>query len=516
MSDYIKSSLLDDFEIPIITHETIKSQLVKIGKIHNTIKNNKNYADLPLTEKLKYIQKEVYKVLGRYKGFVKTIYNKEELSKYIDKAISVDYLAFDTETNNSLDPLTCKLMGLCLYIPNTKPVYVPINHCVAGTELLLPNQISEKDAAEILKRLKEKNTKVIMHNGKFDIRVIYNTLGFYMPIWWDTMLAAQMIDENEKAGLKVQYKKYINPTINSYSIEKLFSGIPYAWVDPEIFALYAAIDAYDTYKLQQYQQKLFDKPNMRNLYKVFSEIEVPVTLIVADMEDSGITMDLDFTEKLNKKYHEGLDKSIKQLDKILEPFMDTIKIYQSNGQLDTPLNFNSTPQLQLLMYDIMKIEPLEEFGKSTDKTTLKQLKLPFTETLLEYRHYNKMITAFTEALPKLRSIKDGKIHASFNQMGKEENNVRTGRFSSTDPNLQQIPSKEKVMRMMFQASEKIRNIQLNTNIFELKDYEEVETSTGWKFAKDLKIKDCLITDNGDIYIKNIINKDTHTFIIEVI
>ena len=110
MSDYIKSSLLDDFEIPIITHETIKSQLVKIGKIHNTIKNNKNYADLPLTEKLKYIQKEVYKVLGRYKGFVKTIYNKEELSKYIDKAISVDYLAFDTETNNSLDPLTCKLM----------------------------------------------------------------------------------------------------------------------------------------------------------------------------------------------------------------------------------------------------------------------------------------------------------------------------------------------------------------------------------------------------------------------
>ena len=168
------------------------------------------------------------------------------------------------------------------------------------------------------------------------------------------------------------------------------------------------------------------------------------------------------------------------------------------------------------MYDIMKIKPLEEFGKSTDKTTLKQLKLPFTETLLEYRHYNKMITAFTEALPKLRSIKDGKIHASFNQMGKEENNVRTGRFSSTDPKLQQIQSKSKVMRMMFQASEKMRNIQLNTNIFELKDYEEVETSTGWKFAKDLKIKDCLITDNGDIYIKNIINKDTHTFIIEVI
>ena len=84
---------------------------------------------------------------------------------------------------------------------------------------------------------------------------------------------------------------------------------------------------------------------------------------------------------------------------------------------------------------------------------MKALNIPFTKALLEYRHYAKLISAFTEALPKLCSTKDGKIHASFNQMGKEENNVRTGRFSSTDPNLQQIPSKEKVMRLMFKASD---------------------------------------------------------------
>lgn len=451
MSEYVKSSLLDDFEIPIITHEAIKQQLIKIGKTHN-VKKKESIEKLPLEERLKLIQKEVYKVLGRYKGFVKVIYTKEELDAYIDKAIKVDYLAFDTETNNSLDPLTCKVMGLCLYIPNTKPVYVPLNHCVAGTDILLENQVSEEDATIALKRLKEKDTKVVYHNGKFDIRVIYNTLGFYMPIWWDTMLAAQMINENERAGLKVQYKKYINPTIDSYNIEKLFAGIPYAWVDPEVFALYAAIDAFDTYQLQQYQEEFFNQPENRRMFYVFHEIEVPITSVVAKMEDDGIDIDMEFVGKLNQKYHKGLDTSIENINEILKPYEDVISRYQEQKQLDNPLNFNSTPQLQIILYDILKIPPSEEFGKSTEKAALKAMKHPFTEALLEYRHFNKMITAFTESLPKLRSPKDGKIHASFNQMGKEENNVRTGRFSSTDPNLQQIPSKEKIMRLMFKAS----------------------------------------------------------------
>ena len=180
MSNFIKSSLLDDFEIPVITHETIKEQLVKISKTHNV--QRKSGQNLTLPERLKQIETEIYKVLGRYKGFVKVITNAEDLNAYIDKAIKVDYLAFDTETNNSLDPLTCKVMGLCLYIPNTRPVYVPLNHCLPGTDTLLENQVSEEDATKALKKLKEKNTKVIYHNGKFDIRVINNTLGFYMPI----------------------------------------------------------------------------------------------------------------------------------------------------------------------------------------------------------------------------------------------------------------------------------------------------------------------------------------------
>lgn len=514
---YMKASLLEEFELPEITQEAIKQNLIKVGKSCNVKKSTKTFANLPLEEKLKVISDEVYRVLGRYNGFVNVIYDKETLSNYIDRAIKVNYLALDTETNNSLDPLTCKIMGLCLYIPNTKPVYVPINHCKPGTDELLPNQVSEKDAAEILKRLKDNNTRIIYHNGKFDIRVIKNTLGFYLPIWWDTMLASQLIDENEIAKLKTQFKLHVDPTIGTYSIDKLFTDIPYAWVDPEVFALYAAIDSYDTYKLQQYQEKLFNEPDMHKMYNLFTSIEVPTTLVVAKMEDDGIGLNIDFVNKLNAKYHKGLDDSIHNLNKYLEDnnLMPIVKAYQADGKLDDPLNFNSAPQLQILLYDIVKI-PISESGKVTDKDTLKNLNHEFTNYLLQYRHYSKLITAFTEALPELRSKKDNKVHASFNQMGKEENNVRTGRFSSTNPNLQQIPSHEKVMRLMFQASEELRDIQLNNNTFELKDCEEVETTDGWKLARDLKINDILITDNSNSCIKNIINKDTHTFIIEVI
>ena len=448
---YKKASFLEDFDLPEVTHDNIKSQLIKLGRTHST-KRKQSLDSMPLIERLNYITNEVFKVLGRYKNFVKVIRTNEELDKYIDKAIKHGYMAFDTETNNSLDPLTCKLMGVCCYIPNTKPVYIPINHTKPGTDELLENQVTEEHLKEVFLRLKNSGIKLIYHNGKFDIRVCYNTIGVYLPIWWDTMLAAQLLDENELAKLKYQFKVHVDPTISSYNIEKLFTGIPYAWVDPEIFAIYAAIDAFDTYKLQQKQYKQFMQPGFEKLFNLFLNIEVPVTSVVAEMEDTGICLDTDFLKKLDDKYTYNLEKSINKLNEVLQPYDSTIRYYQSIGKLDNPINYESPQQLVIILYDILKVEPLEEGSKSTDKATLKALKIPFTEALLDYRKYSILIKTFTKPLPSWLSSKDGKLHANFNQMGKEENNVRTGRFSSTQPNLQQIPSKEKIMRMMFKAS----------------------------------------------------------------
>ena len=380
------------------------------------------------------------------------------------------------------------------------------------------NQISESDAAKELRRLIDAGTKIIYHNGKFDIRVIYNTLGLYMPIWWDTMLAAQLLNENEKAGLKFQYKYHINPTISSYNIEKLFMSIPYEKIDPELFGIYAAIDAYDTYKLQQYQYREFNKPGMSNMFKLFLDIEVPVTLVVAHMEDTGISMNLDYVKRLEIKYTAALDEAINKLNKILEPHYSEISVQQQLGNLDSPLNFNSSTQLQIIMYDILKIEPPISGNKATDKDTLVLIDNDFTKALLEYRHYSKALTAFIKPLPELLSKKDNKIHAKFNQMGAEDNNVRTGRFSSTGPNLQQIPSKGdgKEMRLMFCASTEYNNREVDNNKILIKSCEEVETLRGWLFPKDLSVGDTIISDDNRFNVLNIeFNNLNDTYILDV-
>ena len=446
MSGLVKSSLLDGFDLPEITHDALKSQLLKVSKTHS-VKKSVSYSNLPLSEKLKVIEKEIYKVLGRYKGFVRTIRTKEDLDKYVDKSISVGVIAFDTETNNSLDPLTCKIMGLCFYIPNTRPVYVPLNHCKPGTDIKLENQVSEEDARVALQRLSD--IKVIYHNAKFDTRVVKNTLGFYPSCWWDTMLAAQMLNENEIAKLKYQYHYHIDPTMGVYDIEKLFKEVPYAWVDPEIFALYAAIDAYDTYLLQQHQLTLFKQ--MPKLYNLFRTVEVPVNNVVANMEDNGICMDMDFVNKMTNKFKREQLSLEKELNDLLEPYQALVKSYQDRGELDTPVNFDSSEQVQILIYDILKT-PLVGDSKDTSKSTLKALNTPFANVLRQYRQTTKLITSFLEPLPTFISKKDNKVHANFNQMGAEEHNVRTGRFSSKSPNLQQIPSHVKIMRLMFKAS----------------------------------------------------------------
>ncbi len=505
MSTYSKASFLDDFELPEITFESIKSELVKVAKISKSPRRVKE-EDLPLDEKLKLVRQDVYKVLGKYKGFVKVIDTYTELDKYIDKVIKAEIVAIDTETNNSLDPLTCDIMGICMYIPNTRPIYVPMNHCEPGTENRLPNQINEAQAKELLSRLKNSKTKIIYHNGKFDIRVIKNTIGIYMPIWWDTMLAAQLINENERAGLKMQYRQKVDPTTNVYGINKLFRKIPYKWIDVWIFALYAAIDSYDTYKLQQVQEKHLSQPGFERLKKLFLEIEVPTSQVVAKMEDTGISIDLKYTKRIDTLFKQNLEKSLIKLNELLEPYTSQIRHYQSINKLDTPINFNSSTQLQLLMYTIMQQPPNINGETKTDANTLKYLDTDFSRTLLEYRHYFKMITSFTDSLPKKISTKTGKIHAEFNQLGREEKNVVTGRFSSKDPNMQQIPSEEKTVRLMFKGSDDYFESKIDSDTLKIKDYWQILRNGEYIYAFEYK-NGQNIDINVDGKIENITIRD---------
>ena len=253
-----------------------------------------------LQDGLKKIKENVLCALGKYQDIILVIRDRNTFNNYISACINTGYISIDTETNNSLDPLTCKLMGLCLYAPGLRPAYIPVNHRNPDTKIKLSNQLAEHDIKEELQKALNANLKVIMHNAKYDYEVLKCTCDISIEPFWDTMIAARLLNETENCGLKYQYSSKIDPTQEEYSIEKLFKKVQYADVEPEIFALYSAHDAYMTYRLFEYQIPLMESES--RLFKLFQDIEMPLIRIVAEMELCGVLADLPYCQKLKEKY----------------------------------------------------------------------------------------------------------------------------------------------------------------------------------------------------------------------
>lgn len=491
---------------------------------------------LSVKEKLSIIRENVLKILGRYKENTLVIKTREDLTDYISKAIENGIIAVDTETNNSLDPITCKLMGPCLYTPGLKQAYIPINHVNPDTLERLDWQLTEKDVAEELARLNEHNVKIVMHNGKFDYAVIKCTLDLILDIYWDTMIGAKVLDENEKAGLKQQYIDKIDSTVEKYSIDHLFEDIEYALVDPEIFALYAATDSWMTYKLYEWQKEKFELPGHENLYKMFQTVEVPVIIPISEMELAGVEVDQEYAQLLSKKYHKKLDKIDEQIAVELSKIKDKIDAWRKtddanfhplatkaskdgtfkeqkskNEQLEDPINLASPTQLAILFYDILKCPPVNKKkprGTGEDELGLiaKKLKTPVCDLLIERRGLVKLITTYIDVIPELATRwPDGRVRTHFNQYG-----AATGRMSSSDPiNLQNIPSHNKEIRMLFKAGAHNIDVEVSDNgSYVVPKEHEVFTTTGWKSALELSIGDKIeASDNTLEIIKNIIISD---------
>jgi len=437
-------------ELKKAIRKTTKSKKPVISKT-KTIQQLLKSKTVPISDKLSIIRNEVLRVLGVYKENTVCITTRTELHRYIDVAISNDVIAIDTETNNSLDPLTCLLMGACIYTPGEKNAYIPINHTDLDNNLL-PNQLSESDIKEEFDRLKE--TKIIMHNGKFDYEVIKCTCNCDLDIYWDTMVGSKILNNTEKAGLKEQYISKIDSSVEKYSITSLFNTIPYAYVDPEIFAYYAATDAFMTYQLYLYQVAEYAKPENSRLYYVFKEVEMPIVKISADMELTGICVDIDYANSLSKKYHAELDKTESKIEEELNKIKKYIDSFASNNselysKLDNPINLDSNSQLAILLYDILNIEPPDKKNpRGTGENILSKINNPICELVLEKRGLLKLINTYIDKIPQNVNEKDLRLHASFNSVGTD-----TGRFSSSSPNLQNIPSKNKEIRLIFRASE---------------------------------------------------------------
>jgi len=421
-----------------------------------------------LLGQINQIKAMVEKNLGQFKDDYLVIRTVDDLAKYIDEVIKNGVVAIDTETTG-LDPILDSIVGLCLYTPNQPAAYVPINHTSYMTGAKVDNQLTEEQVANQLEALLRSKPDIIMFNAKFDMRVIRNQLGVKdIYCIWDAYLAARLMNENEEHnGLKALHKKYVlNGQGDAFSFDALFKNVPADKIPINTFYLYAAHDAIITYELYQYQKQFmyYDRtctPEARNgmngVSWVFFNIEMPCIPVVCDMEDNGIKFDFEYNQYLKDKYHALLEDRVKQFNAICATYKDDIDAYRrkmgANCKLDDPINIKSSTQLAILLYDIMGCEvPVDKKTKketrTTNEATLRSMDNPVAKAVLDYREFSTIVDTFIDKLPQCVNPKDGRIHCSFNQYG-----ARTGRFSSENPNMQNIPSHNKEIRKMFVASD---------------------------------------------------------------
>lgn len=437
--------------------------------------------------------------------------------------------------------MNCLIMGACIYTPGEKNAYIPIHHTDLNDNLL-PDQLTEEDLKEQFSRLS--NTKIIMHNAKFDIKVIYNTCGVMLKCYWDTSIACKVLDENESARLKDQYINKIDPSIEKYSIDHLFT-VPYNYVDPEVFALYAATDSFMTYKLYEWQLNKLKNPEYKDIYNVFMDIEMPIIPVVVGMELRGVEIDFDYASRISKVYHEKRDAIQKEVDEELiklEPIVSKWRLteeanYKSlkkgfiiksgkiikestkeefsigdascygkskSEQLSDPIKLESPTQMAILLYDILKVGVIDESNpRGTGADILEELsdRIPICNILTKKRGVDILIDTFIDKIPEVTNKKDGRLHANFNTWG-----AKTGRFSSSEPNLQNIPSHVKDIRGMFKAKCPIREESFDEELI-VNTCDELESINGWVSVKSLHIGDQIKSEDGLLTISNIKYKD---------
>ena len=412
-----------------------------------------------LMSRINQIIAKVEQYLGKYRDDYLCIQDEQSLIDYIDACISDGGVALDTETTG-VDVINDDIVGISLYTTSMKPAYIPLNHISYITQQKVPGQLPVEFVAEQLNRLYSHDIESDMCNADFDIRVLWKIGARKVYCTWDCYLAMRVLNENEPSNrLKDMHQKFVLKGAEpEFTFDKLFEGITFNYIPINIAYLYAAHDAVDTRELRDYQAQHLrpdhEREDMRNLYWVFKNIEMPCVLPVASMEDNGVLFDFDYNQQLKDKYHPILEERIANFHKACEPYEAELDALRRKGvKLDKPLNIASVQQLQVLLYDVMGF-PLyydkkkrEETKGTSEDALLLHKDDPVVSALLSYRELATIVGTFIDKLPECVA-KDGRIHCTFKQYGAD-----TGRFSSKDPNLQNIPSHMDDIRPMFRASE---------------------------------------------------------------
>ena len=186
--------------------------------------------------------------LGKFRDQYVLIRDEETLKAYFAEIKKNKKFALDTETSG-LNPISDIIVGVCLYTPGQKGAYIPLNHMSYITGVQTKNQVPAALMAQLLAEVNTPEYFIVMHNAKFDIRVCKNQLGVNMRCDWDTMLAANILNENEPHHLKGLHSKYCNNGNDYYKFENLFKGVPFQYIPINTAYLYAARDPIITWEL---------------------------------------------------------------------------------------------------------------------------------------------------------------------------------------------------------------------------------------------------------------------------
>lgn len=437
-----------------------RSSKAKDSKLANKLNSSATVGTVRLTggsSLLQTVQNSVALAethLSQYRDNYEVIRDVESLANYIDEIIKNKIYAVDTETT-SLDPITTTIAGFSLFTPGQKGVYVPLNHISYITQVKSKDQIEIRHVINQLKRIE--HIKAVLFNAKFDYRVLKNQLGVDINVYYDGYIAGKLLNENEPdGGLKALHAKYCQGKEGTgVTFSDLFKGIPFTQVPINVGYIYAARDAEMTFELYEFQKKYLDlqseREDLKGVANVFWNIEMPIIKIVGDTEDTGILLDTEYCNNLSVKYNNLLNQKLDRFYKLCDMYKEDIESYKirtGDNTLEEPINIGSPKQIAVLLYDILDLKsPDSRKPRGTGEEILKEMKHDICDAILEYRGIAKLLSTYIDKMPNEINPKTGRIHCSFNQYG-----AVTGRFSSSDPNMQNIPSHAKDIRKMFVAN----------------------------------------------------------------
>ena len=384
------------------------------------------------------------------KSKYETVLDEERFSAWVAKLEKAELIAFDTETT-SLNYMDAELVGVSFCIEEGEAAYVPVAHDYPDA----PAQLSREFVLDALKPILESDTVIkVGQHIKYDKNVLANYDITLNGIGFDTMLESYVLNStaqrHDMDSLALAYLGH--KTIHFEEIAgKGAKQLTFNQISLEEAGPYAAEDADITLRLHNaIWTKLKEIPELKNL---LIDVEVPLACVLSRMEQEGVLID---SQRLRQQ-SQDLATRIAELES---------EVHEEAGE---PFNLGSTKQLQHVLFEKMSLPIIKKTPKgapSTSEDVLQELALeyPLPKKIMEYRGLTKLKNTYTDKLPKMINHRTGRVHTSYHQAV-----TATGRLSSTDPNLQNIPIRNEEGRRVRQAF-----VPREGNKFVAADYSQIE------------------------------------------